>query len=198
MIELNKIYCEDCLETMKRMEDKSIDLIVTDPPYDVDYANWDKPVNGWLDEARRIAEVVLFTPGIANVWQYPQTSWIIGWAKPGSTRRNGTGGFNHWEPVLMYGNRKVMVDYIYLPDCVNHSESNVGHPCPKPLNLYKWLVDKIGNGGVVYDPFLGSGTTAIACEKLGRKWIGSEINPDYVKIAERRLRDFRAQGNLFT
>lgn len=53
-------------------------------------------------------------------------------------------------------------------------------------------------GGIIYDPFFGSGTTGVVAYKLGRKFIGSELNPEYVEIANRRLEPLLAQGGLFT
>ncbi len=67
-------------------------------------------------------------------------------------------------------------------------EENTGHPAQKPLEITKdiitWCSDK---SDLILDPFLGSGTTAVACKQLGRRFIGIEINPDYCKIAEQRL-----------
>ena len=73
---------------------------------------------------------------------------------------------------------------------------NYGHPCPKPISWAKWLIERAcPKDGLVLDPFLGSGTTVVACKELGRKYIGIEINPEYCKIAERRL--FNTQESLF-
>lgn len=63
------------------------------------------------------------------------------------------------------------------------------HPCPKPLDLMKFLVDKFSlEDELVFDPFLGSGTTVVAAKQLGRKYFGMDIIESYVKIAEDRLR----------
>ena len=70
------------------------------------------------------------------------------------------------------------------------------HPCPFPLHLVKkcmiWTTQK---KDIVLDPFLGSGTTAVACKELERDYIGIEINPEYCKIAEKRLAN--TMGSLF-
>lgn len=187
--ELDTIVCGDCLDVMKNLPDDCVDLVVTDPPYEVGYDKWDEWINGWLSECQRISPVVVFTPGIANVYRYPQPDWILCWAKPGSTRRNATGGFNHWEPVFYYGQRRVWVDYLRLPDCINHAPKELTwHPCPKPLMLYRWLIERCGTGdGIIFDPFMGSGTTAVAAEKLGRRYFGCDISPEYVEMARKRL-----------
>jgi len=196
MLERNKIYCMDCLEGMRQLEDKSVDLVLTDPPYGVGMAKWDKYIelDGWFYECERIGKQLIFTPGIRNIYNYPKPKWILSWVKQGSSQRNDTGGFNHWEPLLYYGNRRIMVDTFVLPmlqgihNIGDISISEMIHPCPKPLKLFYWLVDRLTDvGDLVVDPFLGSGTTAVACKQLGRDFIGFEINQEYVDIANKRL-----------
>lgn len=72
------------------------------------------------------------------------------------------------------------------------------HQTQKPVDLFAWcLRDRVVDGGTVFDPFLGSGTTALVCEKMGINWVGCEIEPTYVEIAERRVGIERSQGRLF-
>ena len=69
------------------------------------------------------------------------------------------------------------------------SKEKIGHPSQKPIALIKQLIESSSRkGDTVLDPFLGSGTTAAAAQELGRHWVGIEINPDYVKIAQQRIR----------
>ena len=64
-----------------------------------------------------------------------------------------------------------------------------GHPCPKPIGQWKWLLKRTSlEGWTILDPFLGSGTTAVAAKQLGRNYIGIEISEKYCKIANDRLR----------
>lgn len=63
--------------------------------------------------------------------------------------------------------------------------------------VYPMMLAGVPEGGLVYDPFFGAGTVGVVAHKLGRNWIGSELNPDYVAIAERRLEPYLAQGSLF-
>lgn len=72
------------------------------------------------------------------------------------------------------------------------------HPTTKPLTLMKYLCEltKMPTGGIVLDPFLGSGTTAVACEELGRSWLGIEMDPAYVEIARKRIAVEQAQVKL--
>ncbi|NMB99066.1 MAG: site-specific DNA-methyltransferase, partial [Thermoanaerobaculaceae bacterium] len=74
--------------------------------------------------------------------------------------------------------------------------SKVGHPAPFPVELPFRLIELYTfEGEVVLDPFLGSGQTAIAALKSRRKYVGYEINPDYIKLAEKRIKDFLSLKN---
>ena len=73
------------------------------------------------------------------------------------------------------------------------------HPTQKPVALMEWILLQVTDeGDTVFDPFMGSGTTGVACVKLGRNFIGCEINPDYYAIAERRIAEAQLQMPLFT
>ena len=132
--------------------------------------------------------MILITTGMRNLWLYPPADWVLCWAKPGSTRRNGLGGFNEWEPVLVYGKRRIYNDFKLLPTAPNLSKDTGDHPAPKPIALYRWLV-AVGsdNGATILDPFMGSGTTLRAAKDLGRKAIGIEIEERYCEIAAQRM-----------
>jgi len=71
------------------------------------------------------------------------------------------------------------------------------HPTQKPIDLFAWCMKQLGNPETVLDPFMGSGTTGVACAQLGRKFIGIEIEPKYFDIACRRIEQAYAQGKLF-
>lgn len=72
------------------------------------------------------------------------------------------------------------------------------HPCPKPLSLMQQIVnDFTDEGEIVIDPFLGSGTTGVACAKLGRRFIGIEIDPKYFEDACKRIEDVYRQTDMF-
>ena len=65
-----EIYCGDCMEVMQTFEDGQFDVVITDPPYGVDYRNngWDKNIPDWINDARRLAEYTVFTTAIATLW----------------------------------------------------------------------------------------------------------------------------------
>ncbi len=120
MLETNKTYHGDCLELMKELPDKSVDLVLTDPPYnakDIGPNNrkynsgimclppeeYKKFCKNWFKEVMRISDNIVFTPGIANTHNYPQPYWQICWHKPAAVSYNRMGGYNAWEPIFIYG-----------------------------------------------------------------------------------------------
>ena len=87
--------------------------------------------------------------------------------------------------------------YTPIGDCrefVVGRDDKPDHPSPKPLNVMMWFIESTTKpGDTVFDPFMGSGTTGVACMKLGRKFIGCEIKPEYFHTAERRIREASQQ-----
>lgn len=205
---INRVIYGDCLKVMKEIPDKSVDLVLTDPPYNAknigpnkrEYSQgrmqltekeYKKFCKRWFVEVKRISKGIVFTPGIANTHNYPQPYWIICWHKPAAVSFNRMGGFNAWEPIFIYGkpSKRIGQDYI-LRNTLNFTKGpERDHPCPKVLSLWLWIIEHFSSKeDVVLDPFLGSGTTAVACKELGRKFIGIEINPEYCKTTNERLR----------
>ena len=209
-MDINKIYCESCLETMSRMPDNFIDLIVTDPPYGVGlkYDTYDDTTENWrqlfiqlIPEFKRVAKMAIMPScrikELPFIYQTHPPDWLICWYK-GSPGHVAYIGFNDWEPLLVYGktDKLQMHDYFHA----NNTEKmgNYGHPCPKPLKWSKWLIAKASKeGDLIYDPFMGSGTTAIASHILKRNWIGSELSQKYVDISNKRLDPYLMQTELF-
>ncbi len=194
---------------MKQMADKSVDLILTDPPYNaknigpngrtysvgqmqLPEREYKKFCKAWIKEALRVGKTVVFTPGISNICYYPQPRWVICWSKPQAVSFNRFGGFNVWEPIFVYGSiakgKRLPRDLIEVGIRNLDSGPQKNHPCPKPPPLMDFLVDKFSNeGDTILDPFNGSGTTVLSAKKLGRDYTGIDINPAYNKIAELRL-----------
>lgn len=209
-MELNKIYCEDCLETMRGMEDKSVDLVLTDPPYGLgfNYDGYDDSqeklhnlIQSVFPEMKRVSKRIVLTPGITNINHYPTPNWVMAWVYEGGSNM-GKWGFNCWQPILCYGGEPYLeIGRGMRPDIIKDNipaEKN-GHPCPKPLSFWRRLLKRVSakDSDVVYDPFMGSGTTALACLELNKRYIGSEISPKYCEIAERRIKDYCSQQKIF-
>ena len=195
---INKVIQGDCLEVMKQMPDKSVDLVLTDPPYGVNmnYDLYDDSDVAWFDlmrkvipEMLRVGKMVVFPScqikRMGFFYKEFPPDWLLCWYK-GSVGSAGFMGFNDWEPHLVYGkNNTKMHDYFR----VTPEPQTNGHPCQKPLLWAEWIISRATNseGDIVLDPFLGSGTTAVASKLLKRNFIGIEISPDYCKIAQERL-----------
>lgn len=206
---INKVICSDCLEVMRDMPDNSVDLVLTDPDYNAqsigpkqrEYENspgvkspkeYLKFCNDWFLEAQRITikENIVFTPGILNTHNYPQPYWQICWHKPAAVSFNRLGGYNAWEPIFTYNFPKTRIgqDYIKV-NTLNFSKGpEKEHPCPKQPDLWGWLLRHFSNeGDLIFDPFSGSGTTAVKCKEYNREFIVTDIIKKYCKIAEQRL-----------
>ena len=211
-IKINTIYNEDCLETMKRMPDKSIDLILTDPPYGIGISktglvggsdsksklaklkqytasDWDAkiPSREVFEEMFRVSKNQVIFGGNYFV-EYLQNSpcWIV-WDKD-----NGNTSFADCELAWTSFDTSVRLKRYrwngMLQENMKHKEERY-HPTQKPVPLMRWILAKYAKeGDVIYDPFMGSGTTARACADLGFAYIGSEISKEYCDIAEERLR----------
>lgn len=197
------LHLGDCLDVLKGLPDGSVDAVVTDPPYGLDFrgAEWDAFIPAWIAEARRIAPVVIFTTAPTTLWDYPRPDWVCCWYREASNSRSQLrGGFNHWSPVVVYGRPKFPVDSKKLHAIQHAYPKGFPHPSPKPVALMEWLVgNACGDGCTVLDPFMGSGTTGVACMNTGRNFIGVEIDKGYHDIAARRISEAKAaaESKLF-
>jgi DNA modification methylase len=195
-----RLILGDCLEVMATLDAGSVDAIVTDPPYGLEFRGkgWDSEIPRWIEEARRISPTVIFTTAPTTLWDYPRPDWVCCWYREASNSRSRLrGGFNHWSPVMVYGSPKFPVDSLKLHAIQHAYPKGFPHPSPKPLALLEWLVTHgTSVGGFVLDPFMGSGTTGVACVRLDRNFIGIESNPAYFALAERRITAARAEYPL--
>jgi site-specific DNA-methyltransferase (adenine-specific) len=195
-----ELWHGDCLEILPTLP--KVDAVVTDPPYGVEFAEWDDAIPDWLPLARKAAERVVFTTAPTTIWSYPRADWVCAWARPGSPARTSQGGFNHWTPVLVYGSVKFPKDMLYLPPVANlqcrEYPPGYGHPCPKPVDVMRWMVSACSAAEqTILDPFMGSGTTGVACMNLGRKFIGIELERRYFDIACERIENAQRQARMF-
>lgn len=209
------LYLGDCREVWPTV---GADTVVTDPPYGIGFSYYsyhDTRENlraliaaMFLHRDRHRRWVVL--PGITQVHEYPPSDWIgcITWNTTGSF---GAYGYTQWMPVLLYGADLAgfgNVNGVTKADTLRISGGNgVGlrrsaeeklHTCPKADNLMKLCIQRFTeHQSSVLDPFMGSGTTGVACANLGRKFIGIEIERKYFDIACERIDAAYSQGRLF-
>jgi site-specific DNA-methyltransferase (adenine-specific) len=207
------LYCGDCLDLLPI----EADAVVSDPPYGIDHKvertgkDGDRWHNRTLDRIE--GDKLSFDPSPwmlfpriclfgANHFadQLPASAGWIVWDK----RRGGTHapGFIASDCELAWcrplGSVKI-VSHLWAGLC---RESEIGehwHPMQKPVHVVAWAMEqiKVPDGATVLDPFMGSGTTGVACIRTGRNFIGVEKDEKYFKIAGERLRRELAQGRMF-
>jgi site-specific DNA-methyltransferase (adenine-specific) len=208
------LYLGDCLEILPKLG--PVDAVVTDPPYGIGfpYLSYQDTRESLRDLIagiflhRQIAERFVILPGVTQVHEYPPPDWIgcVTWNTTGSF---GKYGYTQWMPVLLYGkdlegfgnvNGTTKTDTLRISGGASvgfqRSTEEKQHTCPKPEGVMRWCVNRFSSSAVL-DPFMGSGTTGVACANLGRKFIGIEIEPKYFDIACKRIEAAYAQGRLF-
>jgi site-specific DNA-methyltransferase (adenine-specific) len=203
------LYLGDCRDVMKSLA--PVDAVVTDPPYGLNLGGGEKRqdsthlgkqayegyedtyenfvslivprINDSLDIARR---GVVFSGPHINEQRKPCA--IGGVMVPCATGRTPWGS-KQFLPMLLYGHPPEKVG-CHRPTVLTSTiaaEKN-GHPCPKPLPWMKWAIRfATMEGETILDPFMGSGTTGVACAMLGRRFIGIEKERRYFDIACRRI-----------
>ena len=232
----------DCLEKMKDIPDKSIDLVLTDPPYGTTTCEWDIVATGkeYWKEALRVAKD---NSAIIKTAREPFTSklvyeniklyrhkWIWNKGQTGNFALAKICPLQIEEDVLVFGKNKVNYypimrkgifrkkgggegietcggmknngrfnDDYYPVNILNIINKRIGeHPTQKPVELMAYLIKTYSKeGDTILDPFMGSGTTGVACVKLDRNFIGIEIDPKYFEIAKRRITEEEAKLKLF-
>jgi len=210
-----EIWLGDCREVLPLLG--NVDAVVTDPPYGVNlgsdpthrigntaYASFEdtpedvaRVVVPAIEKCIEMFGRVVVTPGTRCAWLYPQPSEL------GAIYFPAGAGFSRWgftcsQPILYYGKDPYMPRN-KKPNSTRSTEiaEKNGHPCPKPMGLIKWLVSRSTLvHEQVADPFMGSGTTGVACIQIGRSFIGIEREPKYFDIARRRLESELAKPRL--
>lgn len=247
-----KLYNGDYLEIMKEIPDNSVDLVLTDPPYNTTMCDWDIAIDvpAFFREMRRISkrqilfgvepftskiviegvdtfcekitwkkhkaanfgnfrhrllkyteDIVVFGKGVFNPQYEKRISTRIKEAQKGNSKQwrtnrkdtqnvsfatdYGLSDWNKYDPNL-----KLLGNVFEIPSVVSNSKEKTSHPTQKPLKLIDLLLKIYSNeNNVVLDPFMGSGTTGVACRNLNRKFIGIEIDKTYFGIAKNRIED---------
>lgn len=230
----NKILCGDCMEGLKGLPDGCVDLIMMDPPYEIETQGGMKSF-GPLEYFKEL-ERGTFTEGITNdvldelvrvmrkiniyIWcnerQIPQylkyfldkgcNFNVLTWHKSNPPPLCGNKYLSDTEYCLFFRDPGVRVrgDYStlskYHVSFANVEDKNkYGHPTIKPLPLIRRLIsNSTDEGDLVLDPFMGSGTTAVACVQSGRDYIGWELDEGYHKTAERRVSSAHKSTNLLS
>ena len=193
------IYHGDALEILgdALVSLMSFDLVLTDPPYNlgIDYDTHDDEASteGYEAWCRRWyallpkRKTTIIFPGLSNLpmWCRIDQPLAVGcWHIPGNPGRGFPWSFVEWEPFLYWGGF-MGGSNVYRARVT--AQQDIGdHPCPKPLSLFRGLIER-SKASTVLDPFMGSGTTLRAAKDLGRKAIGIELSERYCEIAAKRM-----------
>ncbi len=211
-----RLLLGDCLEILPTLE--KVDAVIADPPYGIgadknlrantkrgsavapskDYgaANWDSkpPEQATLDELSSAGSWSIFWGG--NYFRFgPSACWLV-WDKD-----NGDNGYADCELAwtnLPRAVRKFKWRWMgMLQELAGSKKEERLHPTQKPVALLEWCIKLCPESDSILDPFMGSGTTGVACANLGRKFIGIEIEPKYFDIACERITNAYRQERLF-
>ena len=232
---INKIIQGDALEIMKGIPDNSIDLVLTDPPYELEWRQsinfknrksmfhhkeetqkWDKGVKELYPALfKEFDRIVKYTGSVLIFTRAEYITWALEAGKANHFDSKATIVWHKTNPIpqvrkknylssiemilwlarydkkkcpftFNFSTQKEMHNFIETPIC--GGKERTSHPTQKPLQLIEKLLSVHSNeNDLVLDPFLGSGTTAVACKLMKRNYIGIELNSEYVKIAEARI-----------
>ena len=202
------LYLGDCLEILPTLP--KVDAVITDPPYGISY----QP-SGGNGAARRgnlppvAGDERPFDP--APLLAYPlvvlwganhyaarlpsRDSWLVWYKKDGVSGCEFADCEMAW---CSYGGAARVFNHRWHGMIRDSEKGSLReHPTQKPIALMKWCIEQAGNPETVLDPFMGSGTTGVACMNLGRRFIGVEIEPKYFDIACERIENAQRQGRMF-
>jgi len=216
LLELNKVHHGDCLELMKDIPDASVDLIIADPPYGVNYqSNYRKNkfkkltndnviMTEWLDDAYRVLKDDgalycytrwdVFSEWFESISKHFKVKNTIVWYKRGGGLGDLKGAyiFNH-EFIIYAVKGRHLLNGKRLNDVWEIPKDNVNkylHPTQKPLDLSKRIIEKsTKENDVVLVPFAGSGSECVSAIELKRFFIGIEKEKEYVDIANKRIEE---------
>ncbi len=192
------LYCGDCLEIVPTLG--KVDAVVTDPPYGLGkrmqggtwgaqvhnegFLKWDLEINQkWIETILHLNLPSIIWGG--NYFDVPPSRcWLI-WQKI-----NAVPTMADFE--MAWTNLDRPAKSLSLP--VGRVE--YGHPTQKPLALMQWCLGFLPDAETILDPFMGSGTTGVACVSLGKKFVGIELDPGYFDIACKRIEEAHRQPRL--
>jgi DNA modification methylase len=205
------LYLGDCSEILPTLD--KVDAVVTDPPYGIgesagknksrgnlavakDYGNDDWDISPISNELMKVVvdagrNAIVFG---GNYYAMPPTKcWLI-WDK-----ENGENDFADAELAWTNLNKAVRLKrYMWNGMLRANKEPRGDHPTQKPIGIMEWCISHLPDGTqTILDPFMGSGTTGVACMNLQRKFIGIEREQKYFDIACKRIEQAQKQERLF-
>ena len=202
MTHVLELHESDCLPILRNMKSKSIDLLLTDPPYGISIAkrgkigngrqftpkNWDAavPTRALFHEMLRVARKHIIWGG--NYFTFalpPSKGWLVWWKNDGLPCHQFADCELAWTsfdtPAQVFNSR-------WRGFVRDSQETRYLHPTQKALEVMKWCVSSFSQpSDTILDPFMGSGTTGVAAMLLQRKFIGIEMDAEYSAIAKHRI-----------
>ena len=196
------LYRADCREVLPLLP--KVDAVICDPPYGIGYKH--KELGGIVGDDAEFDPQPFLVAGKHIFWganhfagNLPNASkWLL-WLKhdPGLFGKRTHAPFDlAWTDI---GGSGRAIKHIW-DACIREGEwfgKKNCHPHQKPVELMEWCIEQIPDAELILDPFMGSGPTGVACVKLGRKFIGIEIDETYFDVACKRIRDAYAQPDMF-
>lgn len=203
----NKILCGNCLSLIKYLPDKSVNAVITDPPYGLNTNGIKNDADlslfyNILPECYRVLKdnaffatffSTKFLPKIFKNNPFNYFWQFILYCPTGSVR--SPIGFTKYMSCILFkkGNPKLVKWKTDIfrdtpGKMVEPDEGFINHPTPKPKHFIKEIMAMTTvENDIILDPMIGSGSTAVACKQLGRKFIGFDINENYCSLAKERL-----------
>lgn len=176
-----------------------VDAVVTDPPYGIGITKSNRLAvsrgmggKSWDDDVANLSWLLpMQVPSIVwggNYFDLPAHRAPLVWDK-NNAGRDFADFEMAWTNLDMVARR-----IVYRP---MNMDGGKEHPTQKPVAVMSWCLGFIPDSQIILDPFMGSGTTGVACVKMGRKFIGIEREPEYFEIACKRIREAYAQPDMF-
>lgn len=207
------LYLGDCVDVMIRLG--RVDAIVTDPPYGINLAggfsgaggfskpierrqykgDWDNatPELGLFNMMQNISKYCIIWGGNYFTDKLPQGSFWLVWDK-----ENTMPTFSDCELAWTNLPKKSVKKINYRQNGCMSREKGRFHPTQKPVDVMRWCIEHLPKDvETILDPFMGSGTTLVACAKMGRKGVGIELDEDYFNIACKRVEEAYKSPDMF-
>ena len=207
------LYLGDCLEVMPTLD--RVDAVVTDPPYGINLAggfsgaggfskpierrqyegDWDNftPDQGTFDLILGSADSCIVWGGNYFTDKLPQSNFWLVWDK-----ENTMPTFSDCELAWTNLPKNSVKKISYRQNGCMSREKGRFHPTQKPVDVMRWCIEQLPKDcETILDPFMGSGTTGVACAKMGRRFIGIELDEKYFDIACKRIEEAYKQPDLF-
>ena len=209
----------DCLEVMKSIPDGSVDMVLTDPPYGMSFvsnhrADKHKPIANdssleWIDDLASGLHRIVKDDTAHYVFcsyhhidkfkqafeRYFKIKNILTWVKNNTSMGDLKGDFApKTEFILFLQKGRCLIRGKRDCNVLQYARTgNELHPTQKPVDMLEFLISKFSDESmVVCDPFMGSGSTMIACLNTNRKGIGIELDKQYFDIAQKRINEHKA------